>query len=129
VIVAATVVIVVISGVLMRVFDQQEYSSVGEGMWWALQTVTTVGYGDVTPKEPAGRIIAAFVMLEGIALLSITVAAITSTFVARAQREHDAADAADENQAAARIEARLDDLADRLGRLESMLGDDTRRRT
>jgi voltage-gated potassium channel Kch len=129
VIVAATVVIVVISGVLMRVFDQQEYSSVGEGMWWALQTVTTVGYGDVTPKEPAGRIIAAFVMLEGIALLSITVAAITSSFVARAQREHDAADAADENQAAARIEARLDDLADRLGRLESMLGDDTRRRT
>lgn len=129
VIVAATVVIVVISGVLMRVFDQQEYSSVGEGMWWALQTVTTVGYGDVTPKEPAGRIIAAFVMLEGIALISITVAAITSTFVARAQREHDAADAADENQAAARIEARLDDLADRLGRLESMLGDDTRRRT
>lgn len=129
VIVAATVVIVVISGVLMRVFDQQEYSSVGEGMWWALQTVTTVGYGDVTPKEPAGRIIAAFVMLEGIALLSITVAAITSTFVTRAQREHDAADAADENQAAARIEARLDDLADRLGRLESMLGDDTRRRT
>jgi voltage-gated potassium channel Kch len=129
VIVAATVVIVVISGVLMRAFDQQEYSSVGEGMWWALQTVTTVGYGDVTPKEPAGRIIAAFVMLEGIALLSITVAAITSTFVTRAQREHDAADAADENQAAARIEARLDDLADRLGRLESMLGDDTRRRT
>jgi voltage-gated potassium channel Kch len=128
VIVAATAVIVVISGVLMRVFDQQEYSSVGEGMWWALQTVTTVGYGDVTPKEPAGRIIAAFVMLEGIALLSITVAAITSSFVARAQREHDAADAADENHAAARIEARLDDLADRLGRLEAMLGEDTRRR-
>jgi voltage-gated potassium channel len=128
VIVAATAVLVVISGVLMRVFDQQEYSSVGEGMWWALQTVTTVGYGDVTPKEPAGRIIAAFVMLEGIALLSITVAAITSTFVARAQREHDAADAADENQAAARVEARLDDVADRLGRLEAMLGEDTRRR-
>ncbi len=129
VIVTATVVIVVISGVLMRVFDHEEYSSVGEGMWWALQTVTTVGYGDVTPKEPAGRIIAAFVMLEGIALLSVTVAAITSTFVARAQREHDAAGAADENQAAARIEARLDDLADRLGRLETMLGEDTRRRT
>ena len=107
----------------MRLFDRREYSSIWEGMWWALQTVTTVGYGDVTPKEPAGRIIAAFVMLEGIALLSVTVAAITSTFVARAQREHDASDAAGEDRATARIEARLDDLAERLDRIEVMLGE------
>ncbi len=123
VIVTATAVLVVISGVLMRVFDSQEYSTVGEGMWWALQTVTTVGYGDVTPKEPAGRIIAAFVMLEGIALLSITVAAITSTFVTRAQRERDDADAAGEDLVAARIEARLDDLSERLERIETSLSE------
>jgi voltage-gated potassium channel len=101
----------------------QEYPSIGEGMWWALQTLTTVGYGDVTPKEPSGRIIAAFVMLEGIALLSITVAAITSTFVARAQHERDAEDDADEDRAAVRIEARLDDLVERLDRLETMLSE------
>ena len=129
VIVTATAVLVVISGVLMRLVDRQEYSSIWEGMWWALQTVTTVGYGDVTPKEPSGRIIAAFVMLEGIALLSVTVAAITSTFVARAQREHDASDAAGEDRATARIEARLDDLAERLDRIEVMLGEAKRPNT
>ena len=65
-------------------------------MWWALQTVTTVGYGDVTPSRFSGRIIAAFVMLEGIAFLTIVIAAITSTFVARAAEEREIREAADE---------------------------------
>ena len=71
----------------MRVVDGEEYPNIWKGMWWALQTVTTVGYGDVTPKNTSGRIVGAFVMLEGVAFLSILVAAITSIFVARAQRE------------------------------------------
>jgi voltage-gated potassium channel Kch len=121
VIVTATVVVVVAGGALMRVLDHAEYSSVWVGMWWALQTVTTVGYGDVTPKNVSGRIVATFVMLEGIALLTIVIAAITSTFIARAQKERDVAAAADEDQAARQLEARLDDVVTRLDRLETML--------
>jgi voltage-gated potassium channel len=121
VIVTATVVVVVAGGALMRVLDHAEYSSVWVGMWWALQTVTTVGYGDVTPKNVSGRIVATFVMLEGIALLTIVIAAITSTFIARAQKERDVAAAADEEQAARQLEARLDDVVTRLDRLETML--------
>ena len=68
----------------MRVLDHREYPNIFIGMWWAIQTVTTVGYGDVTPKAVAGRIVAALVMLEAIALVAIITAAITSTFVARA---------------------------------------------
>jgi voltage-gated potassium channel len=90
-------------------------------MWWALQTVTTVGYGDVTPRNPSGRIIAAFVMLEGIAFLTIVVAAITSTFVARAANEREVAQAADEDAAEVRVEARLEGVEQRLDRLEGML--------
>jgi voltage-gated potassium channel Kch len=90
-------------------------------MWWALQTVTTVGYGDVTPRNPSGRIIAAFVMLQGIAFLAITTAAITSTFVARATKERDLAHAADEDDAEVRIEAQLKGIDQRLDRLEKML--------
>ncbi len=123
VIVTATLLITVVGGVLMRLLDGEEYPTIGVGMWWALQTVTTIGYGDVTPKEPAGRIVAAFVMLEGVALLTITIAVITSTFVARASREREDAEAADDEQAEVRIEAKLDDLAARLERLEAMLGE------
>ena len=121
VIVTATAVVVVAGGVLMRVLDHKEYSNIWVGMWWALQTVTTVGYGDVTPRNPSGRIVAAFVMLEGIAFLTIVVAAITSTFVARAAKERDVAEAAGEDAAEVRIEARLDGIERRLDGLEQML--------
>jgi voltage-gated potassium channel len=121
VIVTATTVVVVGGGVLMRLLDHGEYSDIWVGMWWALQTVTTVGYGDVTPKNPSGRIIATFVMLQGIAFLAITTAAITSTFVARATKERDMAHAADEDDAEVRIEAQLKGIDQRLDRLEKML--------
>ena len=121
VIVTATFVIVVIAGVLVWVLDHQDYSSIWDGMWWALQTVTTVGYGDVTPENPSGRIIGALVMLEGIAFLTIVIAAVTSTFVARAAQEREAAEGRSEDAAEARIEARLDHLDQRLDQLESLL--------
>jgi len=121
VIVTATTVVVVAGGVLMRLLDHGEYADIWVGMWWALQTVTTVGYGDVTPKEPSGRIIATFVMLQGIAFLAITTAAITSTFVARASKERERARDADEDDAELRIEAKLVGIDQRLDRLEKLL--------
>jgi voltage-gated potassium channel len=121
VIVTATAVVVVVGGVLMRFLDHEEYSNIWVGMWWALQTVTTVGYGDVTPKHTSGRIVATFVMLEGIAFLTIIIAAITSTFVARAAEERDAA----EDRTDQRLEAKLDNLAADVKRLEALLSDQT----
>jgi len=105
----------------MRVLDHDEYPNIWRGMWWALQTVTTVGYGDVTPTRTSGRIVAAFVMLEGIAFLAILIAAITSTFVARAEREIEKAEAKADQSGEERIDARFDDLAARLDRVEAML--------
>ena len=86
VIVTATLLIVVVGGVLMRVLDHKEYASVWLGMWWVLETVTTVGYGDLTPESAIGKILTSLVMLWGVAFLAIITAAITSVFVARAQR-------------------------------------------
>ena len=54
--------------------------------------------GDVTRKEPGGRIVAVFVMLEGVALLTITIAVITSTLVTRAAREREDALAAGDDE-------------------------------
>ena len=121
VIVTATALVVVGGGVLMRLLDHDEYPNIWVGMWWALQTVTTVGYGDVTPDHTSGRIVATFVMLEGIAFLTIIIAAITSTFVARAEAEREATEADEGEEFEQRVEAQLDDLATRLGRVEAML--------
>ena len=123
VIVTATAIVVVGGGILIRVLDHREYSNVWVGMWWALQTVTTVGYGDVTPKEPIGRLVGAFVMLEGIAFLAIVTAAITSTFVARAAQERALAEDEDDAAFEERIEGRLDEFGARFDRLEAMLRD------
>jgi voltage-gated potassium channel len=117
VIVSATLVVVLGSGVLIWALDHSEYPNIWVGMWWALQTVTTVGYGDVSPANPSGRIIASFVMLYGVAFVTIFVAAITSIFVARASAERGMA----EQQVEQRMEARLDVIDDRLGRLEDLL--------
>jgi voltage-gated potassium channel len=120
IIVVATATVVVLGGVLMRFIDHEEYDNVWVGMWWAIQTVTTVGYGDVTPANLSGRIIASFVMLEGIAFLAIVTAAITSTFVARATKQFQAG-RDDELTELHRIEKRFDELDRRLDRLEAAL--------
>jgi voltage-gated potassium channel len=121
VIVVATLVVVVAGGVGIRILDHHEYSSIWNGMWYMLQTVTTVGYGDVTPKSASGRIVGAFVMLEGIAFLAIVTAAITSTFVTRAEAQRDAAGQAEEDLADDRLDARLEELSDRMDRVERLL--------
>ena len=126
----STLVIVVLSGVLMRLLDPSEYPSIGRGLWWAMQTVTTVGYGDVTPENTSGRIVGVVVMLWGIAFVSILVAAVTSTFVARATQERERARVDDEAKVADRDQARFDDVVARLQRIERALSpeaDDARR--
>ena len=110
VIVTATLLIVVVGGVLMRVLDHKEYASVWLGMWWVLETVTTVGYGDLTPESAIGKILTSLVMLWGVAFLAIITAAITSVFVARAQRERQT----DAEHAAAGAERTVGDRLDQI---------------
>jgi voltage-gated potassium channel len=76
---------VVVFGVLERIVDPKTFHSVWLGMWWAIETVTTVGYGDIVPDQTVGKLIAGFLMLGGLSLLAVVTAAVTSGFVARAQ--------------------------------------------
>jgi voltage-gated potassium channel len=124
VIVVATAVVVVGGGALIRLVDHEEYPDVWLGMWWALQTVTTVGYGDVTPTNVSGRLVGALVMLEGTAFIAIVTAVITSTFVARAAREHEAARAEGELSDRELIERRFDELERKLDALAAGHGRD-----
>jgi voltage-gated potassium channel len=120
VIVSVTMATVVAAGVLMRVFDHEEFPNVWLGMWWALQTVTTVGYGDIVPKQLSGRIIGAVVMLEGIAFLTVVTAVITSTFIERGRREREVAEGTPEP---AQVEQALASVDERLARIEQKLSE------
>jgi voltage-gated potassium channel len=127
VIVTATVVVVVGAGFLITlVDDEEEYPNLGIGLWWALQTVTTVGYGDVAPSEVSGRIVAGAVMLYGIAFIAIVTAVITSTFVARAAREHDAERAREELSDRELMERRFDELERKLDAIAAARGPESR---
>ena len=87
--------ITVAGGILERVLDHQEYPTIGKGLWFALQTVTTVGYGDVTPKQSVGRFIAAVVMLSGIGFLAVVTASVTASLVESSRRRFTAQSEAD----------------------------------
>jgi len=87
VIACASIAITFGSAILMTIADHKNYPSIGSGLWWAVQTVTTVGYGDHTPVTVSGRLVAALVMLVGIGFLTVITAAITSTFVSRTEGE------------------------------------------
>jgi voltage-gated potassium channel len=91
---AATILLsaTIIGGILIRLSDPDEFESVWEGLWWAVQTVTTVGYGDVVPQSVLGRLVGTLVMIVGIAFITVSTAAIASAFVEAGRRQRDLAD-------------------------------------
>ncbi|HEV3282866.1 MAG TPA: potassium channel family protein [Solirubrobacteraceae bacterium] len=116
IIVSATVSVTCIAGVLMHFTDRKTFPNIGDGFWWAVQTVTTVGYGDLVPKSTAGRIVAAIVMLVGIGFLTIVTAAITSTFIETARRRL-------EGGTKQAVAAKLDHIGARLEVIEASLSE------
>src|SRR4051812_6954364 len=69
------------------IFDKRDYDSYGNALWFTLQTVTTVGYGDVTPTTAFGRVVGGIVMVVAIAFLTMATAVVTSVFVEAGQRK------------------------------------------
>jgi voltage-gated potassium channel len=104
---------VVVFGVIERLVDPDTFDNVWLGMWWAIQTITTVGYGDVVPASTAGKLIAAFMMLGGLSLLAVVTGVITSGFVAQAQAQRQAE----------REDPVMEKLEEMAGRLEAINAD------
>jgi len=121
VIITATLVSVMVGGVLIRVVDPEEFPDLGTGLWWALQTVTTVGYGDVTPENTAGRLVGALFMLEAIAFVTIVTAVITSSFVERARQQRIAELETEEAVGNEQLTAQRSEITSRLERLQQTL--------
>ena len=86
--------------------------TLGDALWWAISTVTTVGYGDVVPESSAGKIVAGVLMLAGVSAIPITTSLVVAVFVARSRAQERESDIDDREQ-----------LMARLGRIERMLED------
>jgi voltage-gated potassium channel len=91
--------------------DPDSFDTVWLGIWWAIQTVTTVGYGDVVPQQTAGKVMASILMIGGLSLLAVVTATITSAFVTRAEADRRAAGHDPVMRELAEISSRLDALS------------------
>jgi voltage-gated potassium channel len=106
-VVGIAIALVLIAGGLVRVVEGETFTSLGLSYWWAIETVTTVGYGDIVPITVSGRIVASLLMLTGIALIPTLTSVIVSTLLAK-QRDEDQE----------RLEAMLTRVEERLADLE-----------
>ena len=117
-----------VGAVVIRIADEQDFPSFGLAVWWALQTVTTVGYGDVVPTTNLGRVVGGVVMVMGVSFIAFVTAGVTSTVIRRertgaeeaerAQRERDLQSI---GHSLAEIGRGISDLEKRLGGIESRL--------
>jgi voltage-gated potassium channel len=96
-----------------RQVDGANIQGVGDGWWWAITTMATVGYGDTYPVSTQGRIVGAALMVMGVALLGTITASIASNF--------NSTDSEDSSKGASSI-SDLDELKKRVAEFEGKLG-------
>jgi voltage-gated potassium channel len=113
-IVAVATALALIAAVLVRLIDPA-IGTFPEALWWAVSTVSTVGYGDVVPESGAGRIVATVLMLTGLGLLPLITSVVVSILVSQRSREAREEELRDLHQ----ILERLDAIDRRLAGLES----------
>ena len=79
-ILAALLFFIFLFGYLFYV-SEPDVRNLGDGVWWALVTITTVGYGDITPVTTLGRVVASSLMLLGLGLIATITAIVSAKFI------------------------------------------------
>jgi voltage-gated potassium channel len=95
----------------------------GDALWWALVTITTVGYGDHYPVTLVGRLVAAGLMIGGIAVIGVVAAALASWLVDQVGSRA----AAETRDAEEPLQRKLDAMESKLDRLTALLEQEGRR--
>ena len=111
-----------VGALVIWLLDKRDFSSFGQAVWWALQTVTTVGYGDVVPKSAAGRVIGGIEMVLGVSFITFLTAGVTSTVIRRAQEATPSGEVQALVNGLTEIRQTIAEVDKRLASIESKLG-------
>jgi voltage-gated potassium channel Kch len=82
---AVSITLTVAGAVVADLVEPKTFTSFGDAMWWALQTVSTVGYGDVVPSHTGGRLVGSVLMLLGLAFVPALTSIVVAILTARTQ--------------------------------------------
>lgn len=111
----------VAGGVAIRFLDHDSFPSLGLAFWWALQTVTTVGYGDVVPTGTTGKVIGSIEMVLGVSFISFLTAGVTSAVVQRSQDKRQEEQHEQMRQDTERLAAALGEIRSAIAALDGRL--------
>lgn len=103
----------IVTGLIAHLIDRKDFPSFGIGVWWAIVTLATVGYGDVVPHTAWGRVLGGVVIICGVTFISFLVAIVTSLFIDAsrdAEREANEARHGEMMQLLRQLDARLGGL-------------------
>ncbi|HET8567373.1 MAG TPA: ion channel [Candidatus Limnocylindria bacterium] len=105
--------VVFLGGLAIHALEPDRATSIGDGIWWAAATLSTVGYGDIAPASFWGRVLAAAIMLVGIGTFAALTAAVASFFVE--------ADTSDESVSLSKMEREITQIREELASLRQDL--------
>jgi voltage-gated potassium channel len=76
-----------LGGFLVTLVDKRDFPTFGDGVWWAIVTLGTVGYGDIVPHTAWGRVIGGVMITFGVTFIAFLTATVTSEFVSSGEQE------------------------------------------
>src|SRR6185295_1615309 len=85
--VGVTAVLAVVAGFVVTLVDRRDFPTFGDGVWWAIVTLGTVGYGDIVPHTAWGRVIGSLMIVFGVTFIAFLTATVTSEFVSTGEEE------------------------------------------
>ena len=101
--------------------SEPQVETFGDGIWWALVTITTVGYGDITPLTTLGRVVAGLLMLLGLGLIATITAIVSAKFIQNYVDSHTNDDVLEKLQELETEIEKIEELEDNvLGKLQEL---------
>ena len=76
-----------LGGFLVTLVDKRDFPTFGDGVWWAIVTLGTVGYGDIVPHTAWGRVVGSLMIVFGVTFIAFLTATVTSEFVSAGEQQ------------------------------------------